>query len=380
MKGLSITFLLPGPGHLPTGGGKVVYEYANHLARRSHRVTLVHPALAATKPGYFQTVRASLSFVQRGVTRTYRPKRWFPLESAVRTLWVPTLASRFVPDGDVVLATAWETAEWVTGYPIAKGEKFYLIQSWETWAGPEERVRATWLAPLRKIVIARWLQDMAHELGVECSYIPNGIDLIQFGLDVPIESRDPNRVMMLYHTHPVKGSEDGLAALALARRDLPGLRVTLFGTWSAPAGLPDWIDYHRLPSQDQLRACYNRSAIFVSPARVEGWPLPPAEAMLCGAAVVATDIGGHREYGIDGETALLSPPRDPQALAQNLVRLVRSHELRTRIARQGNECIRKYRWEGAVNSFERLLNHNRVPEFQMRPVPRTAIEGSQYGD
>jgi glycosyltransferase involved in cell wall biosynthesis len=380
MKGLKITFLLPGSGHLPTGGSKVVYEYANRLCRRGHRVTLVHPALVAAQASALQAVRSAILFVYRGTVREYRPKRWFPLESAIRTMWVPTLSSRFIPDGDVVLATAWATAEWVVDYPAEKGEKFYLIQSWETWAGPEDRVRATWKAPLKKIVIARWLRDMAREMGIECTYIPNGIDFEQFGLDNPIENRDPNHLMMLYHAHPVKGSADGLAALSLLKKELPDLRATLFGTSPPSPPLPRWMDYRRRPSRPELRACYNQAAIFLAPAHIEGWPLPPAEAMICGAALAATDIGGHREYGIDGETALLSPAGNPGKLAENVLRLVRNAELRTKIARQGYEQIRKCNWDEALDSFERQLNHSPARQFEVSPALRAAIDGSPTGD
>jgi glycosyltransferase involved in cell wall biosynthesis len=381
MKGLKITFLLPGTGHLPTGGGKVVYEYANHLSRRGHRVTLVHPALVAAQASPFQVIKGAVSYLHRGTARQFRPKKWFPLEPSVRTTWVPTLSGRFIPNGDVVLATAWTTAEWIVDYPAEKGEKFYLIQSWETWAGPENRVRATWRTPLNKIVIARWLREMARELGVECSYIPNGIDFKQFGLDNRIESRNPRQIMMLYHTHPVKGSADGLRALHLVRKDLPELRVTLFGTSPPPdPGFPWWVNYRRLPSPAELRACYNEAAIFVAPARMEGWPLPPAEAMICGAALAATDIGGHREYGIEGETALLSPPRNPEKLAENVLRLVRDHELRTRIARRGYENIQMYTWDEAVNSFERLLHRSHTPQLNVSPAFRAAIHGGPTCD
>jgi glycosyltransferase involved in cell wall biosynthesis len=380
MSGLKITFLLPGTGHLPTGGGKVVYEYANHLSRRGHRVTLVHPALVAAQANPLQVVRGAIVFVHRGTAGDFRPKKWFPLDPAVRTEWVPTLSSRFIPDGDVVVATAWATAEWVGDYPAKKGEKFYLIQSWETWAGPEDRVRATWKASLKKIVIARWLQDMARELDVECTYIPNGIDFEQFGLDNPIENRNPNQLMMLYHAHPVKGSADGLEALALIKKELPDARVILFGTSAASPAFPAWADYRRLPSQRELRACYNCAAIFIAPGHIEGWPLPPAEAMTCGAALVATDIGGHREYGVNGRTALLSPPGNPGELAENVLRLVRDAELRTRIARQGHENMRKYSWEETVVSFEHLLNHSQKRQFEMTPTFQTAIDGTQSGD
>jgi glycosyltransferase involved in cell wall biosynthesis len=380
MKGLKITFLLPGAGHLPTGGGKVVYEYANHFSRRGHRVTLVHPARVMTQASPLQVVRGAAVFVHRSTAGEFRPRKWFPLERAVRTMWVPTLSSRFIPQADVVVATAWETAEWVVDYPAEKGEKFYLIQSWETWAGPEDRVRATWKAPLKKIVVAGWLRDRARELDVECTYVPNGIDFEQFGLDNPIENRDPNHLMMLYHTHPVKGSADGLEVLSLLKREFPDLRATLFGTSPPSPPLLPWMHYRRLPSQPELRSCYNRAAIFISPSHMEGWPLPPAEAMICGAALAATDIGGHREYAIDGDTALLSPAGNPKKLAENVARLIRDRELRTRIARRGYENIRMYTWQKAVSSFERLVNYNHAPELAVSPGLRAVIGGTPNGD
>lgn len=380
MKGLRITFLLPGSGHLPTGGSKVVYEYANHLSRRGHRVTLVHPALSDAESRPFQVIKRAASFIQRGVNRGYRPKKWFSVEPAVRMLWVPTPSSRFIPDGDVVLATAWSTAEWVQQYPASKGERFYLIQSWETWDGPEDRVRATWMSPLRKIVVARWLRDLAAEMGVECSYIPNGIDFERFGLDTPIERRSPNHVMMLHHSHPVKGSVDGLAALALVEKEIPELRVTLFGTSPPSPDFPRWVDHRRLPDQRELRACYNQASIFVAPSRTEGWPLPPAEAMLCGAALVATDIGGHREYGIHEETALLSPARAPKKLAENVLRLLRSTELRLQVARQGHDCIQKYSWGKTVDYFEQLLSTNQSLDYEPSAPLCAAINSSPACD
>jgi glycosyltransferase involved in cell wall biosynthesis len=140
------------------------------------------------------------------------------------------------------------------------------------------------------------------------------------------------------------------------------------------------MDYRRRPSRPELRACYNQAAIFLAPAHIEGWPLPPAEAMICGAALAATDIGGHREYGIDGETALLSPAGNPGKLAENVLRLVRNAELRTKIARQGYEQIRKCNWDEALDSFERQLNHSPARQFEVSPALRAAIDGSPTGD
>ena len=96
-------------------------------------------------------------------------------------------------------------------------------------------------------------------------------------------------------------------------------------------------------------------AIFIGPSWAEGWPLPPAEAMQCGAAPCLTDIGGHREYGIAGKTALLSPPKEPGALAQNILTLVRDNAMRIGLAERAHQFIQQFTWERAVSVLEKSL-------------------------
>ncbi len=354
---MRITFVLPGPAPHPMGGFKVVYEYANGLAARGHAVTVVHPAYLPGEVRHWLAVsrRRMLSHPLRAALDLWRPTNWFAVDPRVNLEWVRALRPQHVPDADAIVATWWQTAEILAHWPRSKGSRFYLIQHLETWAGPRERVLATWRLALEKIVIARWLEDVAGELGERCHYIPNGIDFAAFGIDVQPVERRSGAVAMLYHKLDWKGSTDGLAALCLAKQRVPGLQAELFGTSRAPAGLPDWIRYHRNPPQSELRAIYNRAAVFVAPSWTEGWPLPPAEALGCGCALACTDIGGHREYARQGTTALTSPIKDPSALAHSIVQLASDDALRLRLAAQGRELIRQFTWQTAVERFERVL-------------------------
>ena len=354
---MEIVFVLPCSGKDPIGGLKVVYEYANHLSRRAHNVTVVHTAFQRVDTHTSEIPRRSLFYLKLRATGKYTPESWFNIDPRVNLLWVWNLDSRNIPDADVVVATSWDTAEWVNRYPATKGKKFYLIQHFETWAGSEARVSATWKMPLNKIVIARWLEQIASSMDEKCVYIPNGLDFAQFGFDVDPAERTSDHLCMMYHLFDWKGSDDGLNALKKAKQTVPGLRVSMFGVPNAPKGLPDWIDYHCRPSQAKLRELYNHAAIFAAPSWSEGWGLPASEAMMCGAAVAATDIGGHREYAFHEQTALLSPPKDPDALAANIVRLMRDDQLRIKIARQGNEYIQRFTWDKAVEQFEAALLH-----------------------
>ena len=358
---MRITFILPFAGHRPVGGFKVVYEYANGLATRGHEVAVVHaPYLVPGETSILRRVRQLGVYLVRkaGVGGGYTPQKWFRIDPRVRLLWLPSLHCRWVPAGDVVVATAWETAEAVGAYPASKGRKFYLIQHQESmFAGVDvTRVMKTWTAPLAKIVIAQWLADIAAELGEQSTYIPNGLDFATFGLDVPITVRTPHRLIMLYHHHDWKGSHDGLQAMEQVRAAVPELEATLFGILPRPASLPPWVNYVQKPTQALLRQLYNEAAIFVGPSWAEGWPLPPAEAAQCGAALCLTDIGGHREYASHNETALLSAAREPRALADNILSLVQDHELRHRLAEAGYQYMARFTWERAVTSMERTLS------------------------
>jgi glycosyltransferase involved in cell wall biosynthesis len=78
-----------------------------------------------------------------------------------------------------------------------------------------------------------------------------------------------------------------------------------------------------------------RSDVFVLSSRSEGFPVSILEAMAAGLPVVATDVGGIAEAVEDGETGLLVPAADPEALACALERLVSDADLRRRLGAAG---------------------------------------------
>jgi glycosyltransferase involved in cell wall biosynthesis len=75
--------------------------------------------------------------------------------------------------------------------------------------------------------------------------------------------------------------------------------------------------------------------VLALPSWTEGLPLVVLEAMARHKPVVATPVGGTPEVVLDGETGLLVPPRDPDALAAALKRLLADGELRARMGEAG---------------------------------------------
>lgn len=353
---MKITFVLPSHGRKAVGGIKVIYEYANHLVARGHEISIVHPA------GVYQGVGKNdrwhkniLKYLIFRVGKSHGPQEWFKLDPRINSLWTPSLNQAFIPRADVIVASAWDTAEFVAQYPDNRGEKYYLIQHFEDWFGDRDRLIATWKLPLKKIVISRWLEKIAHDLGETAYYIPNGLDFDTFGLDISPEKRKRSSVIMLYHHSDWKGSTQGIAALEIVKMRSPDLSVVLFGVEKPDEGeLPAWIQFFQKPSRKELRSLYNRSAIFISPSWAEGWALPPAEAMQCGCATIITRIGGH-EYAKEGITSLMFEPKDVNSLSRAISQLIEDDALRVNLANAGIKEISQYDWKKPTDLLEKYF-------------------------
>jgi len=155
--------------------------------------------------------------------------------------------------------------------------------------------------------------------------IANGIDVEQFKPDAPAraavrsELGIPGEAVVLAHVarvDPMKDHETFLAAMA----ELPDLRALLIGPFME--NLPEAPNVARLgPRTDVARLLAGADIVVSSSAFGEGFSNALAEGMACGLPAVATDVG---DAGlIVGDTGLIVPPREPQALAAAIRTLAR---------------------------------------------------------
>jgi glycosyltransferase involved in cell wall biosynthesis len=353
-----ITFVLPGWSiHKPIGGFKVVYEYANRLSERGHQVNVVHPLLLFPREARFKQKGKKIILRVSELLMGSNKVKWFNVSPKVRMLTVDSLKEENIPKGDVIIATAWQTAEYVAKYSFSKGQKSYLVMDFYPWLGPKDRLEATWRAPFKKITISSWLYEKVRQAIMQTNdliAIPLGIDQRRFYLMEDISLR-ANRISMMYSPGSYKAPEDGIRALEICKAQHPTLEAVLFGPFTPRKAIPSWMLYRKNVAEEDLARIYNQSKIYLCSSLAEGFAFPPAEAMACGCAVVSTDCGGIREYAEHGVNALLSPPEDPKGLAQNILRLLNDDNLRVRLAKAGYDKIQEFTWEKAVPKFEDVL-------------------------
>jgi glycosyltransferase involved in cell wall biosynthesis len=170
------------------------------------------------------------------------------------------------------------------------------------------------------------------------------------------ECADPDALVWVGSVEPAKDLVSLLHAFAEIRKRQPKTRLRIVG---APAGsegtaylghcrtlaaqlFPDEADGPHAagdnpvsfeevggPELPALADAYASGAVTVLSSVVEGFPISLVEAMLCGRATVSTDVGAVVE--VIGGTGLVVPPRNPRALAEACVALLRDPARRARL-------------------------------------------------
>lgn len=353
---MKITFIMA-TGFTLTGGDRVISIYADRLQKRGHTVVVVSKPLPP--PSVRNQIRSLLKgkgWQSKKVDRHLQDAtfRHVMLESS------RPVVDADVPDADVVIATWWETAEWVAVLSESKGAKAYFIQHHEVFDYlPQERARATYSLPLHKITISKWLVDlMESEYGDRTvSYVPNSVDTQQFYASPRGRQITPT-VGMLYNTAPWKGCDISLRAFAIAAQAIPNLRLVALGAEEPlpQLPLPLGTEYFLRPPQHQIREIYARCDAWLFASQVEGFGLPILEAMACRTPVIGTPAGAAPELLSSGAGILVNPS-DPEDMSRAIQQIYQLSEAEwQKMSDVAFEKATVYSWDDATDRFESALH------------------------
>jgi glycosyltransferase involved in cell wall biosynthesis len=271
------------------------------------------------------------------------------------------IADGDVPDGDVVIATWWETAEWVANLSPAKGANVYFVQHNERVMNgqPVDRVAATYRLPTRKIAVSRWLIDMLRDEfhDPSAALVPCAIDPKTFYAQPRGKQTTPT-VGVMYSVDRFKGCDISLRAFEIAKRTVPNLRLMSFG--SSPVApelpLPAGATFEMRPSQDRIREIYGSCDGWLFASRSEGFGLPILEAMACRTPVIATPAGAAPELIAAHGGGSIVPHEDPAGMAAEIVRIcsLADKDWR-RLSASAYATVTGYSWADATERFEAAL-------------------------
>ncbi len=345
-----ICFVLPNHIRKPIGGHKIVFEYANRLVQAGFEVDICYQNRDVLKKFHLPEPlrRMATNFLAR------KGINWFPLSNKVKNYsgYDPAFL-KHTKQYDYVFATGVDTAEFVQKQFSCR--KLYLIQGYENWSVSEEYLHSTYQMDFTNIAVANWLKPVVETHSQKpCYVIKNPVDVGFYQISNPLENRKQHTVAALYHTTPCKGFSYLMEALLQLKEKYPDFQAEIFGIPPRPAEFPDWIVYTQSATAEETVAIYNRVPVFLCASVEEGFGLTGLEAMACGAALVSTAYQGVLEYA-DETTALLSPVKDVNALAENVSDLFENDEKRIALAQTGHDSVQDLSWDVAMEKLLGIL-------------------------
>jgi len=330
-----------------SGGVRIVAALANGLADRGADVRIVAPSYACESP---IPLRDSIAL------EVIRPRR------GSRVDYMRRLVGAVRASEGVVVSTGYLTPFVIFLAVPQDARMFSVIQGVETvshvqyghrpfWAKPAltALARLGYRMPGRKITVSTFVADAIGRRFIDAVVNP-GIRREFIDAIPPDRSPRPRGDRLILGVFPVEGTTKGApdAAAAIASLQDGGARVSAmvydvdYPASRFPAYVQRYTDVVPDRNAHTVRAFLGRCDAFLLPSLMEGFPLPPLEAMACGAAVVITDCGGMRDYAVDGENAIVVPPRNARAMADAVLRIEADEALRRRLVAGGYETAARF--------------------------------------
>lgn len=362
-------------GDVVGGAQSHVYDLCTALQLAGHQVTVI-----TGPPGIFNERLAERGIPQQSIPWLVRPvdpqrdlRALFALVHAFRRLkpdlvcahtakagWLARIAARLLGIPSTFTPHGWSV--------IDRGS--LQVKSFYLWA---ERLAGAF--GTRIINVCHYEKELAAHFRVAA---PQALDVVHNGVaDLPLVRTDPvsaspPRIVMVARYEEQKDHTTLLHALAEIQ-DLPW-RLSLIGEGALEPVVRNVIQLlnlndrvELLPGNSDIDRALLASQVFVLSTRFEAFPISILEAMRASMPVVATNVGGIAEAVSDGETGLLVPAGDTDALRAALRRLIGDPALRERLGSNGRR-----RFETSFTSETMAAQTIRVYERACSPSSRQA--------
>lgn len=353
---MRVNFVLPRSTNTPMGGYKVVFQYANELVRQFNYEVHIYFVINAKMLSFLGAKTWLGGHLKNH--ESFRSITWYDIDPSVKLHFDVFTNTIENIDKGCIIATHWSTVACVYRAKVNPKNKFYFIQDYEIFDKnvDERTLNETWLLPIKKIVISKWLASKAKELNATpVKIVPNFINLNEFPIAEDGVPTQRDTVSFLWHDNPRKQSDMGIEITRRLHLMFPNFRFVIFGASIPKQSLPSFLTVYTRPSPATLsKEVYGRSLVYFMPSMKEGWGLTGLEAMASGAAVVSINNGGINEYAVNNQSAIIVP-NSKEKLFNAIVKVLNNERLRLTLQREGYKVAQSFDMGKQVDLFKKLL-------------------------
>lgn len=213
-----------------------------------------------------------------------------------------------------------------------------------------------------------FLRDVFAKYSIPATIIANIIDLTRFKRRQSDTDGHAPHLIVARNFEDIYDIPTAIRAFAGVCKRFPNARLTLAGTGpereackrlASELGIRDRIDFAGRIDNDRIPELYADADIAINPSTVDNMPISILEAYASGVPVVTTDVGGIPYIAEHERTALLIPARNPEAMADAILRLLDTPSLAETLITNGLREAETYAWpvvrENWTGLYRRLL-------------------------
>lgn len=210
---------------------------------------------------------------------------------------------------------------------------------------------------------ADYIIDLSNTLKLKKTfYIPNGVNIELFKpAKLGTIKKDKKVVLFVGRLDPEKGLEYFIRASEIIKQKLKGEVEFLIVTSTLLEAKEKLKMVNKLKEKgieflenipyENMPKIYQKADVLVLPSLCEAFPLVNLEAMSCGIPVVATNVGGTPIAVKDGLVGFLIPPKDPQAIAEKVIKILENEKLREEMKKNCLEWVKNFTWEKVAQRY-----------------------------
>jgi glycosyltransferase involved in cell wall biosynthesis len=347
------------PEHPDAGGAEVhIREVARRLVQKGCEVTLLCERFSGSKK---TELAEGVKVIRSGNKFTAH-------------LMAPLLVSKLGRNNDAVIDDIAHAVPWwspiVTSRPVIAivhhvHQRVIPVEFGPT-LGMVLRIAERSIRPTYKNIIAV-SQSTRHELttliGVKGKYIRVVHPGVDHDIYRPSEEKFKNpTILWIGRMKKYKNPQDVIAAFALAKQELPDLKLIIVGSgdWKGKSiqmvkemQLRD-VSFLTVDNAEKIRLMQKSWAICVTSV-AEGWGLVILEAAACGTPAIAYDAGATGEAVINGRTGFLVRYGNIEGLAEKVKLLSSDHKLLSSMSKAAFERSLEFDWDITTNATLQIL-------------------------
>lgn len=189
--------------------------------------------------------------------------------------------------------------------------------------------------------------------------VGSGVDTsVFYPRRVDKENSDVFKILVLLRKFKLKGDDIALKVINEVSKKLR-IRALLIGYDRKFHGKLNF-DYLKFPylRDNELAKVYSSADVFLFTSYIEGFGLPPLEAMACGTPVVTTNAKGNMEYIKPNINALVSEPGDVNSLVKNVIKVLTDYKLKESLIENGLQTAKEWTWDKVTDRYEKAFKED----------------------